>query len=102
MDLLHLRVRESDGPKIVRGKTEHAQSLEKLGSNLVGSKYFEDGEVGCFCKELDPLYPWEGMVKHKMAVPLEHKSICEVVTKRKPSLCSDDEVRVEKKRKLGN
>ena len=51
---------------------------------------------------MDSLFPWEGMVKNGMARPLEQKSISEVVTKRKPSLCNDDEIRVEKKRKLGN
>ena len=95
------RVRKSGGTSVVRGRTKHAKSVEKLGSDLVGSRFFQNGKTGCFCENLDLLYPWLGMVENRMAMPLEQKSISEVVTKRKPCLCND-EVRVEKKRKLGN
>ena len=96
------RLRKSGGTSVVRGRTKHAKSVEKLGSDLVGSRFFQNGETGCFCKNLDLLYPWLGMVENRMALPLEQKSISEVVTKRKPSLCNDDEIKPEKKRKLGN
>ena len=95
------RVRRVGGPKPVSGKTKHARSVEKLGSNLVASRMFQNGETGCFCTKMDDLYPWGEMVKSQMAMPLVQKSVSEVVTKRKPSLCGEDP-RMAKKRKLGN
>ena len=83
------------------GRTKHAKSVEKLGSNLVASRMFRNGEAGCFCTEINDLYPWGEMVKNQMALPLVERSVSEVVTKRKPSLCGEDR-RMAKKRKLGN
>ena len=95
------RVRVVGGPKPVSGRTKNASTIEKIGSNLVGSRPFQDGEDGCICKGMNRLYPWAEMVRGQLAVPLVERPICEIVTKRKPSLVGID-VRFEKKRKLGN
>ena len=95
------RVRVLDGPTPVSGRMRNANTVEKIGSNLVGSRPFQDGEEGCICKGMNKLYPWAEMVRAQLAVPLVERPICEVVTKRKPSLVGID-TRFDKKLKLGN
>ena len=75
-----------------------------MKSDVVGSKYFCDGEAGCFCKDFDPLYPWLNMIKAGTTVALVEKTVNHAVTnKRKQKMvsCSSEETVSKKKRKTG-
>ena len=87
------------GSTPISGRLQRANAAEKIGSKLVGSKPFQDGEVGCVCKNMNELYPWAEMVRAQLAVPLVVKSVAEIVTKRKPCLVNDD-VRLLKRPKI--
>ena len=89
------------GSTPVSGRMQKANAVEKIGSKLVGSRPFQDGEAGCICKNMNKLYPWAEMVRAQLAVPLVEKPICELVTKRKLSLVGID-TRFCKKPKIGD
>ena len=83
----------------ISGRLQRSSAVERIGSKLVGSKPFQDGEEGCVCKNMNELYPWLEMVQAQLAMPLVAKSVAQVVTKRKPCLVNDD-VRLLKRPKI--
>ena len=87
------------GTTPISGRLQRSNAVEKIGSKMVGSKPFQDGEEGCVCKNMNELYPWAEMVRAQLAVPLVVKSVVQVVTKRKPCLVNDD-VRLLKRPKI--
>ena len=75
------RMKVEGGKAPIRWKSKPGENAD---SDLVGAKYFVDGEDGCICKSFNPLYPWLGMVEAGLTVPLVNKTEKHaVIVKRK-------------------